>query len=258
MTRPKLIGAGPDCSGHRNLLRVVGPLQGATTCRRSWRLGTEGYVGARPRIRDPRARSRAGGSALTNLDKVLYPATGFTKGQVVDYYARIGPTMLPHLDGPPAHDGPLARRGRRASGSSRSAAPATRPTGSRPCRVDAGLSIQPCVDRGAARRSSGWPTSPRSSSTRPRPAPTTRGHPTAMVFDLDPGAPGRRRSTAPASPSTLRDVLDQLGLRCGGEDVGLQGPPPVGAAAHRRRRRRDQGVRARRSGAARERATRSG
>ncbi len=29
--------------------------------------------------------------SLTNLDKVLYPATGFTKGQVVDYYVRIAP-----------------------------------------------------------------------------------------------------------------------------------------------------------------------
>jgi bifunctional non-homologous end joining protein LigD len=34
---------------------------------------------------------------LTNLDKVLYPETGFTKGQVVDYYARIGAVMVPHL-----------------------------------------------------------------------------------------------------------------------------------------------------------------
>jgi bifunctional non-homologous end joining protein LigD len=38
---------------------------------------------------------------LTNLDKVLYPATGFTKGQVVDYYARIAPVLLPHLTGRP-------------------------------------------------------------------------------------------------------------------------------------------------------------
>jgi bifunctional non-homologous end joining protein LigD len=38
---------------------------------------------------------------LTNLDKVLYPATGFTKGQVVDYYARIAPVLLPHLIGRP-------------------------------------------------------------------------------------------------------------------------------------------------------------
>jgi bifunctional non-homologous end joining protein LigD len=38
---------------------------------------------------------------LTNLEKVLYPATGFTKGQVVDYYARIAPVLLPHLAGRP-------------------------------------------------------------------------------------------------------------------------------------------------------------
>ena len=36
---------------------------------------------------------------LTNLDKVLYPATGFTKGQVIDYYARIAPVLLTHLRG---------------------------------------------------------------------------------------------------------------------------------------------------------------
>jgi bifunctional non-homologous end joining protein LigD len=33
---------------------------------------------------------------LTNLDKVLYP-DGFTKGQVVDYYTRVAPVLLPHL-----------------------------------------------------------------------------------------------------------------------------------------------------------------
>src|SRR5258708_7941194 len=36
---------------------------------------------------------------LTNLDKVLYPATGFTKGQVADYYVRIAPYLVPHLAG---------------------------------------------------------------------------------------------------------------------------------------------------------------
>jgi bifunctional non-homologous end joining protein LigD len=34
---------------------------------------------------------------LSNLDKVLYPEVGFTKGQVLDYYTRIAPAMLPHL-----------------------------------------------------------------------------------------------------------------------------------------------------------------
>lgn len=38
---------------------------------------------------------------LTNLDKILYPASGFAKGQVVDYYVRIAPVLLPHLAGRP-------------------------------------------------------------------------------------------------------------------------------------------------------------
>jgi bifunctional non-homologous end joining protein LigD len=34
---------------------------------------------------------------LTNLDKVLYPKAGFTKGQVIDYMGRMAPVLLPHL-----------------------------------------------------------------------------------------------------------------------------------------------------------------
>ena len=34
---------------------------------------------------------------LTNLEKVLYPETGFTKASVIDYYVRIAPTMLDHV-----------------------------------------------------------------------------------------------------------------------------------------------------------------
>jgi bifunctional non-homologous end joining protein LigD len=36
---------------------------------------------------------------LSNLDKVLYPAAGFTKGEVIDYYTRAAPFLLPHLRG---------------------------------------------------------------------------------------------------------------------------------------------------------------
>jgi bifunctional non-homologous end joining protein LigD len=39
--------------------------------------------------------------SLSNLEKVLYPEVGFTKGQVIDYYARIAEVMLPHLDDRP-------------------------------------------------------------------------------------------------------------------------------------------------------------
>lgn len=36
---------------------------------------------------------------LTNLDKVLYPDAEFTKGEVVDYYAKVAPVLVPHLAG---------------------------------------------------------------------------------------------------------------------------------------------------------------
>jgi len=39
--------------------------------------------------------------SVSNLDKVLYPKVGFTKGQVVDYYIRIAPVLLPHLQDRP-------------------------------------------------------------------------------------------------------------------------------------------------------------
>jgi bifunctional non-homologous end joining protein LigD len=39
--------------------------------------------------------------ALTNLDKVLWPATGFTKGGLVAYYEDVAPVLLPHLAGRP-------------------------------------------------------------------------------------------------------------------------------------------------------------
>ncbi|RLK49139.1 ATP-dependent DNA ligase [Microbacterium telephonicum] len=38
---------------------------------------------------------------LTNLDKVLYPATGTTKGEVIDYYRRVAPALLPPIAGRP-------------------------------------------------------------------------------------------------------------------------------------------------------------
>ena len=53
-----------------------------------------------------RVRVHIGGRELelSNLDKVLYPQSGFTKGEVIDYYVRIADTLLPHLA-----DRPLTR-----------------------------------------------------------------------------------------------------------------------------------------------------
>ncbi len=50
-----------------------------------------------------RSEVRVGERSLTisNLDKVLWPSTGFTKGQLIDYYARVADVMVPHLQARP-------------------------------------------------------------------------------------------------------------------------------------------------------------
>ena len=50
-------------------------------------------------VADDRIRVRVDNRELelSNLDKVLYPAAGFTKGEVIDYYTRIAPVLLPHI-----------------------------------------------------------------------------------------------------------------------------------------------------------------
>src|ERR1700712_612728 len=50
---------------------------------------------------DPVARIGGPTVKLPNLDKVLYPGNGFTKAEVLDYYARISDVLLPHLAGRP-------------------------------------------------------------------------------------------------------------------------------------------------------------
>jgi bifunctional non-homologous end joining protein LigD len=68
------------------------------------RTGEPGRRAAAKREGSARVEVEISGRALSlsNLDKVMYPAVGFTKGQVIDYYARIAPAVLPHL-----HDRPL-------------------------------------------------------------------------------------------------------------------------------------------------------
>lgn len=38
---------------------------------------------------------------ISNLEKIFYPATGFSKGEMLDYYIKIAPSLLPHLAGRP-------------------------------------------------------------------------------------------------------------------------------------------------------------
>lgn len=49
--------------------------------------------------KEQRIRVEVDGQALelSNLDKVLYPAAGFTKGEIINYYTQVAPVLLPHL-----------------------------------------------------------------------------------------------------------------------------------------------------------------
>jgi bifunctional non-homologous end joining protein LigD len=63
----------------------------------------KGITAAAEPIGKTKARLAVGGRELTvsNLDKVLYPATGFTKGDLIDAYADLAEVLLPHLRGRP-------------------------------------------------------------------------------------------------------------------------------------------------------------
>ena len=137
--------------------------------------------------------------SVTNLDKVLYPEVGFTKGEVIDYYVRIAPVMLTHLADrcvtfqrfPNGVDEQVVLREAVPGPSPRVGATAVGP-GDRAAQGRAGpprtaASTTACST--TWRRWRGRPTSPRSSCTRRWPAPTTSSTPTMVVFDLDPGAP---------------------------------------------------------------------
>ena len=74
------------------------PGQGAPRSR-----GRESGVGTLMAPSTSSTRTTIGGRELTvsNLEKVLFPAAGFTKGQLIDYYMRIAEVMLPHVSGRP-------------------------------------------------------------------------------------------------------------------------------------------------------------
>jgi bifunctional non-homologous end joining protein LigD len=59
----------------------------------------EGYIGVSMARKEPESVIEVEGRQikLSNLEKALYPKAGFTKGQVIDYYVRIAPALLPHL-----------------------------------------------------------------------------------------------------------------------------------------------------------------
>ncbi len=141
---------------------------------------------------------------LSNLDKVLYPETGFTKAAIVDYYARIAPVVLPHL-----HDRPLTLVRFPDGVDAESFFEKRRPP-SAPDWVPSGGELGSVLCEEPATLVWLANLAALELHTHQHTA-TTPNAPTAVVLDLDPGAPATVIDCARVALD-LRAVLDRLGL----------------------------------------------
>jgi bifunctional non-homologous end joining protein LigD len=147
---------------------------------------------------------------LTNLEKVLWPEAGFTKGQLIEYYVNVAPTLLPHLvgrpltirrfpdgvGGPSWHQNECQRQ------------PAWFPV--HETRGRDGRVLRFCMVDGLAALT--WLANQAAIELHPFTwrvdAPRV---PTQLVFDLDPGAPADVVTAARVALG-LRSLLEELGL----------------------------------------------
>jgi bifunctional non-homologous end joining protein LigD len=148
--------------------------------------------------------------ALTNLEKVLWPATGFTKGELISYYRDVAPVLLPHLGGrplttrrfPDGIDGPSWHQNECLGAPDWFPVFETTGRGGRPlrfCLVDGPAPLLWLANRAAIEL---HPFLWRVELPR---------QPLSLVFDLDPGPPAGLLETARVA-LFLRDLLDELRL----------------------------------------------
>jgi bifunctional non-homologous end joining protein LigD len=158
---------------------------------------------------------------LTNIDKVLYPETGFTKGDLIRFYASISPVLLPHL-----HDRPLTLK-----------------------RYPNGVDSQFFYEKRSPRHRPEWVQTVTIASSRGdvdftlcqdlpsliwlanladielHPLLSSAGAtdtPKSIVFDLDPG-PGTDITDCCAVALALRELFEQLALRAVAKTSGSKG-----------------------------------
>ena len=148
--------------------------------------------------------------AVTNLDKVLWPAAGFTKAQMLEYYVEVAPVLLPHLAGrpltvrrfPDGVDGPSWHQNECKGEPDWFPVAETPGRGGRLlrfCMVDGLPALVWLVNQAAVELHPFlWTT------TEPR-------RPTSFVFDLDPGA-GAGLVEAARVALHVRRLLEELGL----------------------------------------------
>ena len=162
---------------------------------------------------------------LTNLDKVLYPKAGFSKGEMVDYYAKVAPAILPHL----ARRAVTLRRFPEGAEDLDAAffekrCPKHRPKWVKTARVEAGPhagKIDFCVCDGLPTlvwmaQLAAIELHPSLSLAR---APK---RPTVLAFDLDPGPPADIVDCCRVG-LRLREFFDHFGLACFPKTSGSKG-----------------------------------
>jgi len=171
---------------------------------------------AEHRTRRPRraADAEPPGVTVSRPDKVLYPAVGFTKAQVVDYYAAVARFIIPHLEDRPVA---LHRYPDGVNGPSfwEKDAPRYRPSWIKTFPVPRRHSGEPPIQYVLIndRRTLAWAANLANLELHPflHRVPAI-DRPTAIVFDLDPGE-GADILTCARVAVVLKAVLDRLRLR---------------------------------------------
>lgn len=142
---------------------------------------------------------------LTNVDRVLFPAARFTKAQLLDYYARVAPVLLPHIAGRPMT---LARwpEGVEGHGFYQTTCPhpppwmRTLPAGRRDyCLIDDANGLLWAVNLASIEFHPLLSVAPDIDTPR------------AVLFDLDPGEPAGLLDCCRVALA-LREVLEAVGL----------------------------------------------
>jgi bifunctional non-homologous end joining protein LigD len=154
---------------------------------------------------------------LSNLDKVLYPEVGFAKRDVIEYFARIAPTVLPHLEGRALT---LKRypNGVNANYFYEKNAPSHRPDWVETARVG-DIEYVVCNDEATLV----WLANLADLELHTSLALASESErPTLVAFDLDPGAPATVVECSQVA-LLLRGMFEGLGLECFAKTSGSKG-----------------------------------
>ena len=160
---------------------------------------------------------------LTNLDKVLYPKAGFTKGEMVDYYAKVAPAMVPHLSGravtlrrfPEGVDDTDAAFFEKRCPKHRPEWVKTTAVGASTGKIDFCV----CEDRATLVWMAQLATIELHPSLSLAPE---HDRPTVLAFDLDPGPPAEVLACCQVA-LRLRELFAHFGLECFAKTSGSKG-----------------------------------